>query len=442
LATKFKYAGLSIALSSVLLVSACSSNSTTDNSNLGQENAPYKGQEITALLEQHPTSNALQKMLPEFEKETGIKVNLEIIPEGDIPPKALLDYSSKTSRYDIVMADWIFGQGFQHGDYIEPLNPYIDNSSLNKYYNGNDFLKSYREMMKRDGKYYGIPVYGESTFLMYRKDLFEKYGLQVPKTFDELMNAAKTIQDKTNGEIAGITLRGQQGIEAVYVWSGLLGGFGGKWIDEHGKSAIASPESIAATKFYSELLNKYGPTGVANFGWQENRLLFQQGKAAMTIDATVNGAFNEDPKESGIVGKVGYAQVPAQSEKFKGKSASLDSHGLFLSKESKHKEAAWLFMSWATNKEQQLKALKLEPNSGITSLEAINSPEFNQKFGSFKEAMLEAINTGNPDYLPLIPNINEVINNTGIAISKSLLGKSSPEVALNEANDKNNALLK
>ncbi|KIL42358.1 sugar ABC transporter substrate-binding protein [Gordoniibacillus kamchatkensis] len=426
----------------MLLVSACSNNSQSDNAKSGQENAKYKGQEITALLEQHPTSNALQKMLPEFEKETGIKVNLEIIPEGDIPPKALLDFSSKTGRYDIVMADWIFGQGFQNGDYIEPLNHYIDNPSLNKNYNGDDFLKSYREMMKKDGKYYGLPVYGESTFFMYRKDLFEKYGIQVPKTFDDLMNAAKTIHDKTNGDIAGITLRGQQGIEAVYIWAGILGGFGAKWLDDKGKSAIASPESIAATKFYSDLLRKYGPTGVANFGWQENRLLFQQGKAAMTIDATVNGAFNEDPKESSIVGKVGYAPVPVQSQSLKGKSSSLDSHGFYLSKESKHKEAAWLFMSWATNKEQQLKSLKLEPNCGITSITAINSPEFSQKFGTFKDVMLEAINNGNPDYLPLVPNINEVINNTGIAISKSLLGASTPELALKEANDKNNDLLK
>ncbi|MBU5445442.1 extracellular solute-binding protein [Paenibacillus sp. MSJ-34] len=272
-------------------------------------------------------------------------------------------------------------------------------------------------------------------------DLFEKYGLQVPKTYDELMNAAKTIHEQTNGEIAGITLRGEQGIQNVYVWSTFLWGFGGQWLNEQGKSDIASPEAVKALEFYRELLTKYGPTGVANFGWQENRLLFQQGKAAMTIDATVNGAFNEDPKESSIVGNVGYAPVPTQTDQPKGGASTLTVHGIFLSKDSKYKEAAWLFMSWATSKEQQVKSMSIDPNAGVTSLSAMKEQVFIDKFGAFKDAMLEAIENGNTDYLPQIAQANEMINNTGVAISKALTGHTPPAEALKEANDLNNRLL-
>lgn len=402
---------------------------------------PYHGQQINVLLEGHPTSNAIQKMLPEFEEQTGIKVNLEIVPYSDLTSKALMNFSSRSGRYDVIMDDMVHGIGYVNAGYVEPLNEFMNNEALSSYFDGQDFVPKYLEVMKVDGQAYGLPVYGESNFLMYRKDLFEKYNLQVPKTYDELMNAAKTIHEQTNGEIAGITLRGEQGIQNVYVWSTFLWGFGGQWLDGQGKSDIASPEAVKALEFYSDLLTQYGPTGVANFGWQENRLLFQQGKAAMTIDATVNGAFNEDPKESSIVGNVGYAPVPTQTDNPKGGASTLTVHGIYLSKDSKNKEAAWLFMSWATSKEQQVKSMSIDPNAGVTSLSAMKEPVFVEKFGAFKDAMLQAIEEGNMDYLPQIAQANEMINNTGVAISKALTGHTSAEGALKEANDLNNRLL-
>ncbi|WP_220471205.1 ABC transporter substrate-binding protein [Cohnella cholangitidis] len=402
---------------------------------------PYKGKEISVLLEGHSTSNAIQKILPEFEQKTGIKVNLEIVPYSDLTSKALINFSSRSGRYDIVMDDIVHGYGYVNAGYVEPLDAFAANASINADYDEADFVPQYLNAMKIDKVMYGLPVYGESTFLMYRKDLFEEYGIKVPTTFDELMTAAKTVSEKSNGDIAGITLRGEQGIQNVYVWATFLWGFGGQWLNEQGLTDLGSPEAAKALDFYQEILNKYGPTGVANFGWQENRLLFQQGKAAMTIDATVNGAFNEDPKESSIVGKVGYAPVPTQSDNPKGGASSLTVHGMYLSKESKNKEAAWLFMTWATAKEQQIKSMSIEPNSGVSSLAAMQDDAFVTKFGAFKDTMLKAIENGNTQYLPQIPQSNEIINNTGVAISKALLGNKSAADALKEANDLNNKLL-
>ena len=260
---------------------------------------------------------------------------------------------------------------------------------------------------------------------MYRKDLFEQYGLSEPKTFEDIENAAKTISEKTNKEIAGITMRGQQGIQGVYVWAAYLWGFGGSFLDADGKSALATPEGTAALDAFTKVLNAYGPVGVANFGWEENRLLFQQGKAAITLDATVNGAYNEDPAESSVVGKVGYAPVPMKSTSPKGGSSSLAVHSLFVAADSQNQEAATLFAAWATAKEQQLKSMESDPNSGVTSLTALNGEAFGKRYGAFKEAMITAINQGNPQYLPTIEQANEVINNTGIAVSKALAGTAS-----------------
>ncbi|OUM85447.1 MAG: sugar ABC transporter substrate-binding protein [Bacillus thermozeamaize] len=414
------------------------SSGNTANSGASASDKPYAGVKIRALMEGHPTSEALLEMLPEFEAETGIKVELEIVPYSDLTSKALLNFASKTGAYDIVMDDVVKAYGYENMGYIEPLDSYISNPELNRYYDGSDFVPQYLNAMMINGKQYGLPVYGESTFLMYRKDLFEEYGIEVPTTFEELEEAAKTVYEKSGGKIAGITLRGEQGIQNVYVWAGFLWGFGGQWFDENGRSVINSPEAVEALETYARLLRNYGPQGVANFGWQENRLLFQQGQAAMTIDATVNGAYNEDPSESNIVGKVGYAPVPVKAgADLKGGSSSLAVHGLFLASDSKNKEAAWLFMSWATAKEQQIKSFQIAPNAGVSSLAAMETPEFAEKYGAFKDGMLEAIANGNIEYLPQVPESNEIINNTGIAISKALFGQDA-KAALDEANDLNN----
>lgn len=400
---------------------------------------PYAGAQISVLMEGHPTTDGIQALLPEFTKETGIEVQLEIVPESDITAKMLLEFSSGTGRYDLVQNNIIYIPGFVEAGYIDPLDDLAN--KLPKYLDKADFVPGYLNTSIADGKLYGLPVYGESTFLMYRKDLFEEYGLQPPKTFDDVTTAAKTIKEKSDGKIAGITMRGKQGIENVYVWAGWLWGYGGEFISKDGKSALGTEVAAKSLEAYASILRNYGPVGVANFGWEENRVLFQQSKAGMTIDATVNGAFNEDASVSSVVGKVGYVPVPAQSGDLKGGSSSLAVHSLYVTSASKQKEAAWLFASWATAKQQQIKSFDLAPNSGVTSQAAMNSDEFNKRYGAFKEAMLASIAKGNPQYLPTVQTANEIINNAGIAVSKAIAGTASAKDALAEADTANEAAL-
>lgn len=436
----------------VTLFTACGSAknspvaSSTASSSGDKEAAPsYDGVTITVLMEGHPSSNSFEKLKGEFEKETGIKVNTEIIPYEELPQKVLLGFSQKSKTYDIVMNDRIYMEGYIANKYITPLDEFISNDNLNKYYDASDFVPAYGDAVKSADKTYGFPVYGESTFLMYRKDLFQEYGIKVPETMTELKEAAKTVYEKSDKKVAGITLRGQQGVHVVYTWGAFLWGFGGRYFDESGKLVVDSPEAIAGTKAYCDLLNNYGPKGYSNFGWQENRLLFQQGKAAMTIDATVNGAYCEDPKESSIVGKVGYAPVPSEVKDGYGGPASLAVHGFFINNaiEQKQKEAAFLFGSWATSAAVQQETIALEPHSGLTSIKAMNSDAFKSKYGAFSEDMIKALNVANPNYMPTISQANEVINKVGTALSQSLAGSKTPEEALKEVcRDVNTNILK
>ncbi|WP_442916068.1 ABC transporter substrate-binding protein [Lichenihabitans sp. Uapishka_5] len=403
------------------------------------ETKPFDGVQLSVLMEGHPTTDAIQKMLPEFKAATGIDVALEVVPEQDITAKILLEFSSKSGRYDVVQNNIIYIPGLLASKSIVPLDETL--AKHTNYFDKADFVPGYFNTNVVDGKTYGLPVYGESTFVMYRKDLFQQYEIGEPKSFDDIAAAAKTISEKTDKKVAGITMRGQQGIQGVYVWAAYLWGYGGSFLDKQGKSALATPQGVAGLEAFTKVLKDYGPVGVANFGWEENRLLFTQGKAAITLDATVNGAYNEDPAASSVVGKVGYVPVPMQSTAPKGGSSSLAVHSLYVSADSQHQEAATVFAAWATAKEQQLKSMETDPNSGVTSLSALNGTVFTKKYGAFKDAMVAAINHGNPQYLPTIPQANETINNTGIAVSKALAGSSSAADALKEADKANDAAL-
>lgn len=400
---------------------------------------PYAGTQLSVLMEGHPTTDGIQALLPEFTEATGIEVALEVVPESDVTSKILLEFSSGSGRYDVVQNNIIFVPGFVEAGYIEPLDDLANQQS--QYFDRTDFVPGYLGPNVVDGKLYGLPVFGESTLLMYRKDLFEEYGIAVPTSFSDIEAAAKTIEEKSNGEITGITMRGAQGIHSVYVWAGWLWGFGGEFIDAEGGSALGTPEAAASLEAFARVLRDYGPVGVANFGWEENRVLFQQGKAGITLDATVNGAFNEDPAISSVVGKVGYAPVPVETPNTKGGSSSLGAHSLYIAAASANKEAAWLFASWATAKQQQIKSLEIAPNSGVTSTGAFASEAFDSRYGAFKDAMIASINQGNPQYLPTVTVASEIINNAGIAVSKVLAGTASAAEALAEADAANAAAL-
>ena len=247
------------------------------------------------------------------------------------------------------------------------------------------------------------------------------------------MNAARTIYEASGAKIYGVTLRGQQGIHAVYAWAAFLWGAGGSWFDQNGRFNLDTEEAIAVTQFYADILNQYGPPGFANFGWTENRVAFTQGRAAMTIDATVNGAFNEDKNESAIAGLVGYAPVPvAAGVPLIGGQHSLAVHHLYVSEYSMAKEAAFLFISWATSKKVQADGFRIEPHSGVTSQAALNSEAFQNRYGAFVGGMLAALEQANQNYLPQVPESNEIINLTGVALSQILSNKGSVRSVLTE----------
>jgi sorbitol/mannitol transport system substrate-binding protein len=245
---------------------------------------------------------------------------------------------------------------------------------------------------------YSVPFYGESSFLMYRKDLFEQAGVTMPArpTWPEVAALAARFDDPASGR-AGICLRGKPGWgEVMAPLDTVINTFGGRWYDPAWQAQLTSPQVEQAVSFYVDLVRQYGQPGASQAGFSECGTQFGQGNAAMWYDATSAAGTVENPEESTVVGKVGYAPAPVMATPTSG---WLYSWALAIPKTSPRPDAAWRFMAWMTNK-QYVERVGNElgwssaPPGARTS--TYTNPQYQQAAGAFAPTVLDALGTANP----------------------------------------------
>ena len=201
---------------------------------------------------------------------------------------------------------------------------------------------------------------GETVFLFYRKDLFDKYNLEVPKTYAEMLNTAAFF-DENEDRVDGMSFRVRLGWEFTYTWSIFMFPFGGQMMDPvTGKPNMNIPGNAYSLSYMKELA-KHAPVGVESFSFPEAWDAFMLGKTAMMVEASAAAPEIENPKKSIVAGKVGYSPIhkgPA------GAFSGVWGWGLGVTEESKNKDAAWAFVMYMTSKGMQDDYLK---NGGIPS---------------------------------------------------------------------------
>ena len=384
-------------------------------------------------------------------------MTLAMLPELELFDKMVLDLSSGSGMYDMVqMPACGVTVKWARAGWVEPLDPYIKNPQLTDaaWLDVNDYVQKWIDVMRYKGNLYGLPSYGESDILFYRTDLFEKYGVKVPTTLDELEEAARKLTLDTDGDgktdIYGITLRGIRGHTSnVYIWAGFLRAFGGKFFRggdpekglppdapkgiQNWEPMINSPESIKATEYYARLLQKNAPKDVASYHWYGVAEAMSTGITAMVIDATPFAAIFSNPDESRVAGKVGYAPGP--------QVPSIWISAFAINAASKNKQATWLWLQWVTSKQIQLRyALKEDGGSpDVSRMSVVNDPRYREKWsigsptGDFLDVSWENINRSSPDYRPRIPEYWEIGDRIGIAIEEVITGTKTAKRALDEA---------
>ncbi len=396
-----------------------------------------RGSQIRVLLNQHPWTTAITPFLPEFERLTGIKVVVETFPEAQFRNKVLVELASGTGALDAFMlTPNQEGNLYLKSGWLEPLSSYISNPALTAPgFDQADFFPASIRAASIGGSLVGLPIQQETTMLFYRKDLFQKYNIAVPKTFAELEAAAKALHNKDG--VAGIGLRGR-GAAATSQLAPYLFGFGGDWLSANRRSRFFDAEWVNALTFYSGLLRNYGPAGSTTMSWPEITSLFAQGKLAMFTDGSLFKSILDDPKTSTVADKVGYAAFPAGPT---GKRTPVAiTWALSMSKASKNKTATWLFMQWATNKQNQLRVLLADVPASRKS--AWNSPEYKAKDKNpeWSAINLEQLEYANPVWNPPVIAVGEVRDILGRAIVTAINGGNVRD-ALTRAATQTNSIL-
>ena len=307
----------------------------------------YEGSTIRFLANQHPWTTAIEEYIPQFEADTGIKVNLEVLPEDQFRQKVLVELTTGAGTVDVFMSmPPQEGLKFHSAGWDEPLQDYIANPALTSPdYDAADFLAGVMGAEIIGGDVIGIPIMMENEVLYYRKDIFEEKAIAVPTTMDELKAVAAQLNDPAN-DFYGFTARGK-GAAAVTQFSTFLYNYGGEWLDAERNPIINSPEAIAAFETYGGLLKDYGPPGSSNNHWYEASGILAQGKAAMYTDANSLFTVVEDPASSTVVGKIGYAMMPAGPA---GNHPYVSVWGISMASSSQVKEPSWYLMQWLTSK--------------------------------------------------------------------------------------------
>jgi multiple sugar transport system substrate-binding protein len=343
-------------LGAVAIMSALTTNAFAKDFNWRQK----EGAEIDIDFSAHSMSDALVSMLPEFGKKTGIKVKYQVAQENDFRAKLNAQLASGDSSVDIFMTGPSTNWEYSAGKWIEDLQPYVDNPELTAAdWDFADLFQSAVNVNRWTGEEFGglgrgplyaIPMNEEGYSLAYRKDVLDRAGLKAPETVDELVaDAAKLNGYEINGKkLDGFVARGQEFWPTLITGYGtVLAAYGAKDLNADGTSAAASPESIEATKRWVALL-KSGPSDIASYGWEQAQASFAAGNAVFLLDADHMAEVFENPKKSQVAGKVGYALEPSGPA---GRGSGIWLWSLGMNAYSKNKEAAWLFIEWASSKE-------------------------------------------------------------------------------------------
>lgn len=372
------------------------------------------------------STDVIPKALPEFEALTGMKVSWEVLPENQFRQKLTLELRSNPESVDGYMSltSWD-GLAFLESGWYEPIEPYIKSSDLTAPdFNVADFFPNTLKIATVKDTLIGVPLYPEVQLLYYNKEKLDAKGVKVPETIEELVAAAEKLHDP-GANFAGYVSRGD-GIQAVYTLAPFIFALGGRWLDENGRPELTSDAFVKALDTYATLLRKYGPPGVAGMQWAQAIVVFHQGNAAMLTDSSNFVSTFEDPTKSAIVGKVGYAPLPAGPA---GIRSTLISWSLSICAKSKNKEATWQFIQWLSS--QDMVARQAKAKIPVARQSVWNSPEYQSLMpkgwlDSFnKELPTAAVNQANPNVIP-VPEVRDVL---GKAIVGAIQGGDARELA-------------
>lgn len=400
----------------------------------------------------------MQEMAPAFTEETGIEVEFVMLTENDIRSKIQQDVAVNGGQFDVVTLGTSDASTYVESGWTDPIQPLLDGMSADEKaaYDADDLIAGTLAGFTSETEGLGaIPLYGESTMLMYRADLFEAAGLTMPEepTWEEVYDFATQLNDPSTGTV-GMALRGKAGYgENMYVFNTIMNAYGAQIANEDWTAGYDTPEMAEAWEFYRTLQQDAGAPEVTSNGYTETLNLMSSGKAAIYYDATVSADVFEGD-DSAVKGKMGYAMSPAGPGK--GNTQTVGGWGLGLTSSSKNKDAAFDFMTWVTSKDYvQLVAAEKGWLNVLTGARAstYEAPEY-QAVAPYASLVLNSLENvdwtqpavGKTPYvgnsLPAIPEWAGMGEQIGQTLAEYVSGSGDTDAALAKAQAVANAAFK
>lgn len=384
----------------------------------------------------------MQKVAEAYTKETGVELNWVSLEEGVLREQVTSDTATGGGQYDIINIGMQEAPIWGAAGWIEPLK-------FSAGYDVDDILPAMRNGLSHEGQLYAAPFYGESSMVMYRKDLTDAAGVSISDSdsWDNVKAAAAAIHDPDNG-VYGACLRGKPGWgDNMAFITTVVNSYGGAWFDADYRPVLDSPEWNAAINFYVDLLSNYGPPGSEGNSFNEILALYNEGKCGMWIDATIAASFLE-------VDGVAYAQSPNAGNPVG--ANWLWAWAMAIPAGSPNAEAAGKFIEWATSKDY-VRAVGTHPDFGWGSVptgqraSTYAIPEF-QAAAGFAAAELAAIDSAAPEATDLkpyvgvqfaaIPEFPEVGSAVAQEMAAALSGAKSVEEALAASQEAAHSIMK
>ncbi|MDN5796863.1 MAG: sugar ABC transporter substrate-binding protein [Intrasporangium sp.] len=351
---------------------------------------------INVLMVNNPQMVDLQGLTEKyFTAKTGIRVNYTVLPENDVRDKISQEFTSQAGQYDVASLSNFEIPIYARAKWISPLDGFI---AKDPGFDQDDILKPMQTSLSSEGKIYGEPFYGESSFLMYRKDVLAAKGITMPPhpTWPQVADIAAKVDGAQPG-MAGICLRGQPGWGQIFApLTTVVNTFGGTWFEKDWTPGVNAAPFVEAVTFYVDLVREHGEKGAPQAGFTECLNNLTQGSAAMWYDAT-SAAGSLEAKGSPVRGKIGYVAAPVVKTK---SSGWLYAWSWSIQAASTKQENAWKFISWASGKDyenlvgEQLGWSRVPAGKRASTYE---NPKYLAEAGAFAEPTREAIESADPE---------------------------------------------
>ncbi|MDJ0395737.1 extracellular solute-binding protein [Rhodococcus sp. G-MC3] len=364
-----------VAAASVPILSACGVGGGVDAVNgAGEVTGPFdwkaaQGTTLNILQTPHPYQQSFQPLLTEFEQLTGITVNADLVPEADYFTKLNTELAGGTGKHDVFMLGAYFIWQYGPPGWLEDLGPWLQNSSATSdEYDFDDIYEGLRTSTSWDfelgsplgtGGQWALPWGFENNVVAYNKKFFDDNGITLPDTFDNFIQLAIDLTDRSQNRY-GIATRGSKS------WATIHPGFMTQYTREGAQDYVFedgelqarmnSDKAVDFTEKWIEMQKQAGPTSWTSYDYPNATGDLGDGTAMMVFDADSATYPKNKPGASAQAGNIGWYPGPAGPDG--SYATNLWTWSLAMNSMSKNKQAAWLFMQWATGKEAMSKAVQ------------------------------------------------------------------------------------